>query len=466
MTYLTRVTTPQLPLIHRGKVRDSFRIDDETRLIVTTDRISAFDRVLDNGIPHKGAVLNSLAAFWFERTREIVESHFVRSVDPCASIVREAVPIRVEMVVRGYLAGSAWRRYKEGHREICGVVLPDGLGPNARLPEPVVTPTTKEDVGHDRDVTPDEVVSLGLATRDQYDEMARTALELFTAGSKMLAARGLLLADTKYELGLIDGRLALIDEIHTPDSSRFWDGERWEHDPSTAESLDKEYVRAWLMEHRDGDDIPFFLPDHVVAETSRRYLELYERVTGSPLTPRPPSDEGPGHRLYANLVREGVIRDAWVAVVMGSPHDIEHCRKIAAVLEGYGVMVDLRVMSAHKNGEDIARLAEEYNGSIEPGAVIAVAGLSNGLGGALAASLDVPVLSCPPFSDRADMLVNVNSSLMMPSGVPAATVIRPVEAAAAALRSLNLHRLRGRFREEIRRTKEDLRAADRAIRGR
>ena len=441
-------------------------MDAETRLVVTTDRISAFDKVLDSAIPHKGAVLNSLTNYWFEQTREIVPNHLVRAVDPCASLVREAEPLRVEMVVRGYLAGSAWRHYRSGGRELCGVTLPEGLGLNARLPEPVCTPTTKEDIGHDQEITPAGIVDHGLASAELYAEMARVSIELFKKGSRLLAKRGLLLADTKYEFGLIDGKLTLIDEIHTPDSSRFWDGVRWEQNPEAAESLDKEFVRGWLLERQVGDEIPDALPDEIVAETSRRYLELFERVTETPLAIATGAPTEAKTRLNDNLVREGILRDGWVAVIMGSPADLDHARTIQGVLENYDVMVDMRVVSAHKNGEEISRMAKEYNDSIEPGAVIAVAGLSNGLGGALAANLNVPVFNCPPFSDRTDMLVNVNSSLMMPSGVPAATVVRPTEAAKAALRSLNIPRLRSRFSEEIRQMKEDLRTRDRDVRGR
>ncbi len=461
-TCLTRFSTPQLTLLHRGKVRDSLRVDAKTRLLVVTDRISAFDHPLETPIPHKGAVLSSLSRFWFERTRSIVPSHFLGAVDPQAMLVREARPIRVEMVVRAYVTGSMWRAYEKGKRTFSGVAVPDGLRRNQRLPEPILTPTTKE--ASDREVTPAEIVDLKLADQATYDELARVSLELFRAGTDLLAQKGLLLVDTKYEFGVVDGRLTLIDEIHTPDSSRFWSAEDHARDPATCVELDKEYVRRWLLDHtRDGEPMPLRLPEEVVAEASRRYLQIYERVTGAPLA-LPPAD--PRERLCANLVKERILKDGYVVVFMGSTSDQAHCAKLRETLERYEVAVDLRVVSAHRNGEEIARMAQEYNDSVEPGAAIAVAGLSNGLGGALAANLALPVINSPPFKDQTDLLLNVNSSLMMPSKLPAATVIGVEAAALAALRALNLHRLRDRFLREIAELKAKLRDEDRRIRGR
>ena len=461
MSCLTRFATPQLELLHRGKVRDSLRVDASTRMIVVTDRISAFDQVLQTPIPSKGAVLNSLSAFWFEQTRSIVPNHMVSAIDPQVMLVREATPIRVEMVVRGYLTGSMWRAYEKGKRSFSGNEVPDGLKRNQKLPRPLLTPTTKEE--SDREITPAQIVETGLATRETYAAMEKAALELFKAGSELLASKGVLLVDTKYEFGLIDGKLVLIDEIHTPDSSRFWGAEDWQRDPVTCVEMDKEYVRRWLLDHTVNGQMPLRLPDEVIAEASRRYLALFERVTGKPLD-LPGSDQR--ERIYRNLLRAGVIEDAYVVVVMGSASDLSHCQKVKETLERYEVAVDVRVVSAHRNGEQIAAMAEEYNLAVEPGAAIAVAGLSNGLGGALAANLSIPVFNCPPFKDQTDLLVNVNSSLMMPSRLPAATVVGAETAALAALRSLNLRRLRDRFVAEIAETKARLREDDRRVRGR
>jgi phosphoribosylaminoimidazole-succinocarboxamide synthase len=459
MNCLVNVATPQLEKLHTGKVRESFRIDANTRLIVVTDRISAFDRVLGTPVPKKGAVLNSLSAHWFEATRDIVPNHLVRVVDPQAMLVREAVPIRIEMVVRGYMTGSMWRGYEQGKRTFSGVTVPDGLTKGEKLAAPIVTPTTKEE--SDTEITPERVVRGGWAEREQFACMSRASLALFARGTDLLAKRGILLVDTKYEFGVIDGELALIDEIHTPDSSRFWSVEDHARDPVTCADLDKEYVRRWLMDHAVDGNIPSRLPDDIVAETSRRYASLFESVTGSPLA-LPPGD--PRGRLYASLVHADLIRDGYVAIFMGSSVDLPHCQKLKETIQRFGVAVDLRVVSAHKNGEDIARIAEEYNLAVEPGVAIAVAGLSNGLGGALAANLGLPVINCPPFKDQTDFLMNINSSLAMPSKVAAATVVGADAAALAALRSLNLYRLRDRFVEEIVEVKARLRDDDRRIR--
>ncbi len=270
MSTIQAVCTPQLKTLHRGKVRDSLRIDDATRLLVVSDRISAFDRVLETPIPLKGEVLSRLSNWWFEQTADIVPNHVLRAVDPVATLVREVEPIRIEMVVRGYLTGSMGRAYARGVRTFCGVDVPDGLKPNQRFPQPLVTPTTKEK--SDREISPAEIVSEGWTTAERYAQMKETALRLFERGTRILAEKGLILVDTKYEFGLLDGELILIDEIHTPDSSRMWDRAAYDRDPAKAEAHDKEYVRAWLRQNRKNGEYPAALPDEVVLETTRRYV--------------------------------------------------------------------------------------------------------------------------------------------------------------------------------------------------
>lgn len=460
MKCLKSFSTPQLEKIYTGKVRDSIRIDGQTRMIVVTDRLSAFDSVLKTPIPYKGAVLNGISNFWFEKTRDIIGNHFIKQIDPNITLVKEAEPIRIEMVVRGYLTGSMWRGYQQGKREFSGVQAPDGMQKNQKFPQPIVTPTTKEK--KDREITPVDIVKEGWTSKEIYEQMEQIALKLFNMGTMLLAERGIILVDTKYEFGLINGELALIDEIHTPDSSRFWKAEDYLAHPDTAEQIDKEYVRQWLLQNKVKDRYPNTLPDDIVQETSRRYLEIYEMVTGKPLEVN--KGEHIKTRICRNLVKEGLIKDGYIAIVMGSPSDLEHCEKIRSYLEQYGIMIEFRVVSAHKNGEEIIQLAGEYNTSIEPGAVIAVAGMSNGLGGALSANLNLPVFNCPPFKDLADIVANVNSSLLMPSKAPAATIIHPGNAAHAALRSLNLPRLREIFDQEIDDMKKTLREADKKIR--
>ena len=253
----------------------------------------------------------------------------------------------------------------------------------------------------------------------------------------------------------------LIDEIHTPDSSRMWDRAAYDRDPRKVEAHDKEYVRAWLRQNRRNGEYPVALPDEVVRETTKRYVEIYERVTGQKLGE---SAEDPRTRLARNLVQAGLIREGFVAIVMGSKGDLEHANQIKSVIESYDIHAEVRVCSAHKNGEDLPGLVAGYDEAIEPGVLIAVAGRSNGLGGALAANSVLPVINCPPFKDGVDLLLNLNSSLMMPSQVPAMTVVRPQEAALAALRALNLPRLKDVFRDEIEAMKAGLRQDDGDVR--
>jgi phosphoribosylaminoimidazole-succinocarboxamide synthase len=459
MNYLTNLITPQLEKIHSGKVRESFRVDKKTRMIVATDRLSSFDRVLKTAIPAKGAVLNTLAAYWFENTRDIIDNHFIKMIDPNISLVREAKPVLVEMVVRGYLTGSAWRSYQNGKREVSGVSIPEGMKKNQAFPEPILTPTTKEK--NDREISAGDLVKEGWTTGDIYREMETASLALFQKGSQILADRGIILVDTKYEFGLIGGKLVLIDEIHTPDSSRFWSKKDYEKNPGEAEQLDKEYVRNYLMTHKIEGEYPSELPEEVVKETTRRYQAIFQMITDKS-APQP--DENIQGRIYSNLVREGLIKEGFVSIIMGSPSDEDHCNKIKKIIESYEIKAELRVVSAHKNGEEIPKLVRDYNESVEPGAVIAVAGRSNGLGGALSANLAIPVFNCPPFSDKTDIMLNINSSLMMPSSAPAATVIDIKNAAMAALRSLNIPRLRKLFTEEIREMKDELIKADEKMR--
>ncbi len=461
MNTLNDFSIGQLNYLHRGKVREIYAHGHDALLIVATDRLSAFDKVLDSPIPGKGAVLSSLAAWWFEQTADIVPNHILRVVDPSACLVKRCDPIKIEVIVRGYLCGSMWRRYKAGERSFEGHTLPDGMTENAQLPNPIVTPTTKEAI--DRPISPAAIVSEGWTTQELWDRMETTALKLFSRGTRILGEKGIILVDTKYEFGLLDGDLLLIDEIHTPDSSRFWPADSWRADPVNAVQLDKEFVRKWLLANKVGGVVPSALPDEVVAETTQRYREIFERITGkaAPALPRDASN-----RLYRNLVNQGVIKEGFVVIIMGSPIDEPHCSKIKGMIEAYDIASHMRVVSAHKNGERILGMADFYNRAIEPGAVIAVAGLSNGLGGALAANLAVPVINAPPVADRSDLMVNIHSSLMMPSKTPAATVVKPANAAQFALRSLNLPSLKARFVAEIEANKAEMIVKDAEMRGR
>lgn len=456
MGQLVHFHTPQLHKLHSGKVRDSYRAPAGRRLLAVTDRLSAFDRVLETPIVDKGRVLNRLAAFWFERTRDIVPNHFIERLGEHLSLVEECVPLAIEVIVRGAMAGSMWRAYASGRREFCGVELPEGLTENALLQVPIVTPTTKED--SDREITAAELVTQGLASAEIWEQVRAAALALFERGRSILADKGLLLADTKYEFGLLDGRLLVIDEMHTPDSSRFWDVAAYRHDPAHVEPLDKEHVRKFLLAEKSRlGHYPTALPPAVARETAERYRELHRRVLDEELPPMADGEE----EAYAALLAADLIKPGFVVIVMGSPADHEHCEALAKAVRARGIYAEMRVASAHKNAEVLPALVAEYELSVEPGAIIAVAGLSNGLGGALAANTTLPVINCPPFEDRSDVSTNVASSLMMPSNVPAATVLRPDNAVQAALRALNVRSVRTQLRAAIAKQKEDLHKADR-----
>lgn len=455
---ISTISSPQLKKVHAGKVRDSFSLGNNKRLIVATDRISAFDVVLRSLIPAKGAVLTSIASYWFEKTRHIVPNHLLSQPHPQAVIVRECNPVKVEMIVRAHVTGSAWRGYEKGKRCFSGATLPDGLKKNDKLSNPIVTPTTKED--SDREITPAEIISSGLCTKELYGKMEKISLELFQFGQSELAKKGLILVDTKYEFGIFNNELMLIDEIHTPDSSRIWTEKSWRENQNSPVEFDKEIVRRWLLDNTKNNSMPQELPSAVIQDTTSRYQSIFEMITGRNI----PTAELGSDALARALVREGYMKPGYVVIAMGSKADVEHAQKIAKPILDAGIPVGLRVVSAHKNGERITQVAEEYNNSPEAGVCIAIAGLSNGLGGALAANLNIPVINCPPFADKTDLSLNVASSLMMPSGVPAMTVVTPELAALAALRCLNIRAVRDNVDAKREEMKNKLLADDVSVR--
>lgn len=287
---LVRTDLDWLGSKYEGKVRDNYTAGDR-RFIIVTDRLSAFDRVIAP-IPFKGQVLNQMAQFWFERTGHIVENHMLAVPDPNVMVGKECQPLPVEVVVRGYLTGvtstSIWTHYEKGERVFCGHRLADGMVKNQRLPEPVITPSTKaEKGGHDESVSPEEIVRRGLLSPELMQQVSEVSLRLFAFGSELLASHGLILVDTKYEFGLHAGRLTLIDEIHTPDSSRFWIRDTYADRFARGEEpekIDKEYLREWLAQHgfRGEGPIPE-IPTEVIVETAYRYLTAAERITGQKL---------------------------------------------------------------------------------------------------------------------------------------------------------------------------------------
>ncbi len=297
---------------YRGKVRDSYRQNDR-RILVTTDRISAFDHVLPQTIPFKGQVLNQTAAYFFDATKDLVPNHVLSVPDPNVTVARECAPISIEFVVRGYLAGHAWREYDQGARSLCGKRLPDGLRESEKLPNPILTPTTKAEEGHDQDITREEAIAGTNIDADTYDQLADWALKLYRRGSKMATEQGLLLVDTKYEFGRTqEGDLVLIDEVHTPDSSRYYYQDGYEERLRRGEpqrQLSKEFVREWLMDHgfqgRADDEMPD-LPDAFRVKVTKRYVELYETVTGESFEPDThPNPEERIHSALADYVLSG-----------------------------------------------------------------------------------------------------------------------------------------------------------------
>lgn len=283
----TNFQLPQQKSVYHGKVRDVYFIGDDLLVMVATDRISAFDVVLPKGIPCKGQILNSIAAKFLDLTTDIVPNWKRSTPDPMVTVGVRCEGYPVEMIVRGYLCGSAWRAYKAGAREICGIKLPDGMRENQAFPTPIVTPTTKAEMGeHDADISREEIIARGLVPADEYDRLEQYALQLFARGQEIARKQGLILVDTKYEFGKHNGEILLMDEVHTPDSSRYFYLDTYEqlfNEGKPQRQLSKEFVREWLMENgfqgRAGEQVPE-MTDEIVAGITARYVELYENITG------------------------------------------------------------------------------------------------------------------------------------------------------------------------------------------
>ncbi|MBR4215183.1 MAG: phosphoribosylaminoimidazolesuccinocarboxamide synthase [Bacteroidales bacterium] len=272
--------------VYHGKVRDVYTINNDKLIMVATDRISAFDVILPKGIPYKGQILNQIAAKFLDATKDIVPNWKLATPDPMVTVGQKAEAFPVEMIIRGYLTGSSWRTYKSGAREICGVKIPEGMKEHQKFPKPIITPTTKAAEGHDEDISKEDIIKRGLISAEDYAQIEEITYKLFERGTEIAAKRGLILVDTKYEFGKIDGKIVLIDEIHTPDSSRYFYSEGYEERFAKGEQqkqLSKEFVREWLMANgfqgKDGQKVPE-MTDEIVAGISARYIELYENITG------------------------------------------------------------------------------------------------------------------------------------------------------------------------------------------
>jgi phosphoribosylaminoimidazole-succinocarboxamide synthase len=287
---------PKQNHVYKGKVRDVYTIENKFLVMVATDRISAFDVVLPKGIPYKGQVLNQIASKFLDATEDICPNWKLATPDPMVTVGHYCDPFPVEMIIRGYLTGSSWRTYKKGAREICGVPIPDGMREHERFPEPIVTPTTKAHEGHDEDISKEEIIKQGLVSTEDYALLEKYTIELFKRGTEMAAEKGLILVDTKYEFGKVGDKIYLIDEIHTPDSSRYFYKDGYEERFAAGENqkqLSKEFVREWLMANgfqgQEGQEVPF-MSEEYVNSVSERYIELYESITGEKFQKSEPTD--------------------------------------------------------------------------------------------------------------------------------------------------------------------------------
>ena len=294
---------------YKGKVRDVYTIDEKWLVMIASDRISAFDVILPRPIPFKGQVLNQIAAYMLDATKDICRNWLIETPAPTASVGIKCVPFRIEMVVRGNLTGHAWRTYAAGSRKLCGETMPDGLKENDFFPQPIITPSTKAEEGHDEDISKEEIIARGLATADEWSQLERYTFELFERGKKIAADRGLILVDTKYEFGKVGKEIYLMDEIHTPDSSRYFYADGFDERQKRGErqlQLSKEFVREWLIANgfmgKEGQNVPE-MTDEWITTISQRYIELYEKVIGRKFIPEQLTDEDITARVNDSLDR-------------------------------------------------------------------------------------------------------------------------------------------------------------------
>lgn len=305
----TDFTFPGQTGVYHGKVRDVYTIEDKYLVAVASDRISAFDVILPKPIPYKGQVLNQIADYFLNQVKDIVPTWFISSPDPNVTIGYKCEPVKVEVVIRSVLTGHAWREYSEGKRTLCGVEMPDGLNEFDMFPSPIITPSTKASEGHDEDISREDIISRGIVAKDIYEEIEAIALKIFAFGQKSAEEKGLILADTKYEFGLLDGKVTLIDEIHTPDSSRYFYKDSYQKyladRAERPKHLSKEFLRDWLLANnfsgQEGQTVPE-MTDEFVTQISERYIELFEAMTGQKFVPS--ADPDPIDRIKTNVIKE------------------------------------------------------------------------------------------------------------------------------------------------------------------
>jgi len=439
---LNKQTPDKYPLIYTGKVRDVLNVGYNLLAMVHSNRQSAFDRHICT-IPRKGTVLTALSAWWFNKTRHIVPNHYLYSNEN-VMIVRKCTPFPVEVVVRGYITGSTktslWTHYNKGVRVYCGETFPEGLVKNKKLDRNYLTPTTKGDV--DIPMSPDDLISNGYIQREEWDYVAEKALELFKFGQEVAHKKGLILVDTKYEFGKTeDGTILLIDEIHTCDSSRYWVEasymERFER-ALEPEKLDKDIIRDYIRKRVDpyNEDLPD-IPQKLVDRVQQVYMSFYEQLTGKVL-PRVVND----FSIDTCITEYLDTQYPYVAVLFaGSESDRPHINKLEKALRTYNVFHKTYIASAHKTTNKVLNLINYYNNSGRKVVFITIAGRSNALSGVVAGNTRYPVIACPPYKDKMDMCVNLQSTLQCPSKIPVMTVLDPSNTALAIHNMFAMSRL-------------------------
>jgi fusion protein PurCD len=440
MESLKEIFIPELGTPYKGKVREVYDCQNEL-LLMATDRISIFDRELPEGISDKGRVLTGLSQFWFDQTKMIAPNHFVSRPAPQAMLVKKCKPIPIEVIVRGYMTGSMWRDYASGKRHKCGIPLPEGLKEHDPLPHPIVTPTTKAPQGeHDEDISKEELIKRKVVSVEYWNQIESTALALYKRGNEIIHPKNLILVDTKYEFGIdTEGNLLLIDEVHTPDSSRYW----FRNDYETREIKfpDKEMVREWARKQGfNGEGPAPHIPIEMQRKIRENYRNVYELITGLRFED---IDESPTRVLLKHLKESRLIKGKFALILMGSEKDQPHADKITDALNARSVGNKTIVASAHKHTHKVMDILEKHQHSLEPMVFITLAGRSNALSGVVAANTKWPVIACPPFKDQSDYLVNIHSTLQMPSEVPVMTVLDPGNAALAAEKILRLAEVSG-----------------------
>lgn len=433
--------------VYSGKVRNVYDIGFDCLLLEATDRTSAFDRHICN-VPNKGGLLNDMSAWWFNNTEHIVPNHFLYSQGKY-SVVRKCTPFKIEVVVRGYITGSTstslWTHYKNGSRNYSGNILPEGLVQHQKLEKPIITPTTKDI--EDKPISAEDIVKEGFMTAPERDFVFDRAMKLFTHGQQVASKAGLILVDTKYEFGKTsDGRIVLIDELHTCDSSRYWVESSYNHRMSegkSPEKLDKDQVRDWVKSHCDPykDTIPE-IPTDVIQRVSDCYEKYYNMLTGNNETYV--LDNSSAETVFDTYFNEH--HHQICVILSGSVKDEKHVNKLKDELRKQNIYSVSYVSSAHKNTAEVLGILQEYNDfknkNIQTGTRkivwITVAGRSNALSGVVSANTPYPVIACPPFGDKVDMMVNINSTLQCPSKVPVLTVLEPSNVALCVSKMFDL----------------------------